>query len=45
MATQGSVVTHPIAGSRDPVSKHDRELVAPYLPKLKESAALAFFGL
>jgi hypothetical protein len=39
------VVTRPIAGSSDPVSKHDKELVAPYIPKLKETAALAFFGL
>ena len=45
MVTQGSVVTRPIAGSGGPVSRHDQELVAPYLPKLKESAALAFFGL
>jgi hypothetical protein len=45
MVTQGNVVTRPIAGSSDPASRHDRELVAPYIPKLKESAALAFFGL
>jgi hypothetical protein len=45
MVTQGNVVTRPIAGSRDPASTHDQQLVAPYLPKLKESAALAFFGL
>jgi hypothetical protein len=45
MMAQGSVVTRPIAGSSDPVSKHDQGLVAPYIPKLKESAALAFFGL
>ena len=45
MVKQGNVVTRPIAGSSDPVSKHDKELVAPYIPKLKETAALAFFGL
>jgi len=45
MVTQGNVVTRPIAGASDLVSRHDRELVAPYIPKLKESAALAFFGL
>jgi hypothetical protein len=45
MMTQGNVVTRPVAGSSDPVSKHDQQLVAPYIPKLKESAALAFFGL
>jgi hypothetical protein len=45
MMTQGNVVTRPVAGSSDPVSTHDQQLVAPYIPKLKESAALAFFGL
>lgn len=45
MLKQGNVVTRPIAGSSDPVSQHDKALVAPYIPKLKESAALAFFGL
>jgi hypothetical protein len=45
MVTQGNVVTRPIAGSSAPVSKHEQALVAPYIPKLKESAALAFFGL
>jgi hypothetical protein len=45
MVAQGNVATRPIAGSSDPVSQHDRTLVAPYIPKLKESAALAFFGL
>jgi hypothetical protein len=45
MMAQGNVVTRPIAGASDPVSKHDQQLVAPYIPKLKESAALAFFGL
>ena len=45
MIKQGNVVTRPIAGSSDPASSHDKELVAPYIPKLKESAALAFFGL
>ena len=45
MVKQGNVVTRPIAGSSDPASIHDKELVAPYIPKLKESAALAFFGL
>ena len=39
------VVTRPIPGSGDPVSQRNKEIVAPYLPKLKESAALAFFGL
>jgi hypothetical protein len=42
---EGGVVTRPIAGSSDPVSQRNKELVAPYIPKLKESAALAFFGL
>ena len=39
------VVTRPIPGSSDPVSQRNKEIVAPFLPKLKESAALAFFGL
>jgi hypothetical protein len=45
MLKQSGVVTRPIAGSGDPVSQRNKELVAPYLPKLKDSAALAFFGL
>ena len=39
------VVTRPIPGSGDPVSQRNKEIVAPFVPKLKESAALAFFGL
>jgi len=39
------VVTRPIPGSADPVSQRNKAIVAPFLPKLKESAALAFFGL
>jgi hypothetical protein len=39
------VVTRPIPGSSDPVSQRNKAIVAPFLPKLKESAALAFFGL
>jgi hypothetical protein len=42
---EGGVVTRPIAGSVDPVSQRNKELVAPYIPTLKKSAALAFFGL
>jgi hypothetical protein len=38
-------VTRPIPGSADPVSQRNKAIVAPFLPKLKESAALAFFGL
>lgn len=45
MLKQGDVVTRPIAGSGDPVSQRNKELVAPYIPKLKDSVALAFFGL
>ena len=44
-AKEGGVVTRPIAGSGDPVSQRNKALVAPYIPKLKDSAALAFFGL
>jgi hypothetical protein len=44
-AKEGGVVTRPIAGSVDPVSQRNKELVAPYIPTLKKSAALAFFGL
>jgi hypothetical protein len=39
------VVTRPIPGSADPVSQRNKAILAPFLPKLKESAALAFFGL
>jgi hypothetical protein len=39
------VVTRPISGSTDPVSQRNKEVVAPFIPKLKDSAALAFFGL
>ena len=39
------VVTRPIPGSADPVSQRNKAIVEPFLPKLKESAALAFFGL
>jgi hypothetical protein len=42
---EGGVVTRPIAGSVDPVSQRNKELVAPYIPTLKKSAALAFLGL
>ncbi len=42
---QGGNITRPIAGPGDPVSERNRELVAPYLPKMKEWAVLAFFGL
>ena len=44
-AKEGGFVTRPIAGSGDPVSQRNKELVAPYIPTLKKSAALAFFGL
>lgn len=44
-AKEGGSVTRPIAGSGDPVSRRNKELVAPYIPKLKNSAVLAFFGL
>ena len=39
------VAMRPIAGAGDPVSQRNKEVVAPYIPKLKDSAALAFFGL
>jgi hypothetical protein len=42
---QGGNITRPIAGPGGPVSERNRELVAPYLPKMKEWAVLAFFGL
>jgi hypothetical protein len=42
---EGGVAMRPIAGSSDPVSQKNKDLVAPYIPKLKNSAALAFFGL
>jgi hypothetical protein len=45
MTKEGGVATRPIAGSGDPVSQRNKELVAPYIPKLKNSAVLAFFGL
>jgi hypothetical protein len=45
MLKKGNVTTRPIAGSSDPVSQRNKEVVAPFIPKLKESAALAFFGL
>jgi hypothetical protein len=42
---EGNVVTHPVARAGDPISQRNRELVAPFIPRLKNSAALAFFGL
>jgi hypothetical protein len=42
---EGNVVTHPVARAGDPLSQRNRELVAPFIPRLKNSAALAFFGL
>jgi len=44
MIARGNVTTKPIAESSE-VSQHDKDIVAPYLPKLKNAAALAFFGL
>jgi hypothetical protein len=41
----GAVATRPIPGSTDPVSQRNAAIVAPYVPKLKNAAALAFFGL
>ncbi len=42
---QGRAVTRPIPGSGDPVSQRNKDLVAPYLPRMKEWAVFAFFGL
>ena len=42
---QGGAVTRPIPGITDPVSEHNKQLVAPYVPKMKDWAVLAFFGL
>ena len=44
-AKEGGVVTRPIAGSGDPVSQRNKELVAPFIPTLRKSVVLAFFGL
>jgi hypothetical protein len=41
----GGVGARPIPGSGDPVSEHNRQVVAPYVPKMKEWVVLAFFGL
>ncbi len=41
----GGRATRPIASSADSVPARNRDLVAPYLPKMKNWAVLAFFGL
>lgn len=44
-AKQGGSITRPIPGSGDPVPERNKQLVAPYLSKMKDWAVLAFFGL
>ena len=41
----GASATRPIARSTDPAPTRNRDLVAPYRPRLKDWAPLAFFGL
>ncbi len=43
--SQGGGATHPVAEAAGDVPPRNKELVAPYLPKLKEWAVLAFFGM
>jgi hypothetical protein len=43
--SQGGGATQPLAEAGAEVPARNKELVAPYLPKLKDWAVLAFFGL
>jgi hypothetical protein len=43
--SQGGGATEPLAEAGAEVPARNKELVAPYLPKLKDWAVLAFFGL
>jgi len=45
LSRAGGSATRPVAPSAEPVPAHNRELVTPYLPKMKTWAPLAFFGL
>ncbi len=42
---KGGAATRPIPGSGDPVSQRNKDLVAPYVSRMKDWAVLAFFGL
>ncbi len=41
----GGNLIGPMAGATGPVPPHNRQIVAPYLPNMKDWAKMAFFGL
>ena len=43
--SQGGEAMRPIASAIESVPPRNKEIVAPYLPKMKDWAVLAFFGL